>query len=353
MVNLTEISIATRKMAVWLAILFVSYLFIRFLIGLGVAYYKATHPIPPPAPNVIFGKLPSPKFSHVVTSTSGLKFTLENVDGKPPETTDAAKVYSMPKKLPNILAPQRAKEFAVKLGFTGEPQIVSSALYHFTDPSNSLRTLDIDVTTMNYKISYDYLSKPEMLANVQFSSTDQIITDVKNLIAFNNIFDSSVANGIITTDLLQYDGRLKKLVPASSLGNAQAVRLNFKRKDLDKYKILPPEFDKSYTYIIYTQGDSLANKILELSYIYWPISTDNFGTYPLRSGAAAWQDLLDGYAFVINMGNNSPDQITIRNIYIAYYDSQEPQPYLQPIYVFEGDNGFVAYVPAVDNQWLE
>ena len=80
---------------------------------------------------------------------------------------------------------------------------------------------------------------------------------------------------------------------------------------------------------------------------------NDFATYPLKSGAVAWQDLLDGYALIVNVGRNSPDKIVIRKIYLAYYDSEEPQLYLQPIFVFEGDNDFVAYLPAIDSNYLK
>jgi hypothetical protein len=94
-------------------------------------------------------------------------------------------------------------------------------------------------------------------------------------------------------------------------------------------------------------------KILEMQYVFWPIAFDDFATYPLRSGAIAWQDLQDGYASIILNGNNKDDTIKIRQIYLAYYDSEEPQNYLQPIFVFEGDNNFVAYLPAITEDWLE
>ena len=54
----------------------------------------------------------------------------------------------------------------------------------------------------------------------------------------------------------------------------------------------------------------------------------------------------------MNLGNNSKDRIVIRNISLAYYDSDEPQEYLQPIFIFEGDNDFVAYLPAITGEYL-
>ncbi|NMB56402.1 hypothetical protein GYA19_00515, partial [Candidatus Beckwithbacteria bacterium] len=51
------------------------------------------------------------------------------------------------------------------------------------------------------------------------------------------------------------------------------------------------------------------------------------------------------------------DKIMIRNISLAYFDSKLPQKYLQPIYVFEGDDNsnreFIAYIPALQNNIYE
>jgi len=40
-------------------------------------------------------------------------------------------------------------------------------------------------------------------------------------------------------------------------------------------------------------------------------------------------------------------------VYLAYYDSLDPQTYLQPVFVFEGDDDFLAYVPAVEAAWVD
>lgn len=353
MANLTEISIATRKFLVWLGVVVIVYFVLRILIGLGIQYWKATHPIPVPAPNVRFNKLPSLKFSHVATSSSGMTFTLETVEGRPPETTAAGKVYSMPKKLPNLLASERARKLATKIGFTEEPEIVTSTLYRFTDPAEPLRTLEIDINDMNFRLKYDYIKNPQVFNIGKLESKDQAVSEVKQFVQFNNLFDQTVLKGKITTDLLIYNDEKKLFQSASSVSNANAIRVNFFRSDLDDMPVLPPRFSKSYNYAIFTAGVALSTRIIDLSYIFWPIALDDFATYPLKSAQTAWQDLKDGYAYVMNMGRNTPENIVIRKIYIGYYDNEEPQTYLQPIFVFEGDDDFIAYLPAISPEWLE
>lgn len=354
MANLTEISISVRKFIIWLVIVFIGYLILRILFSFGIGYWKTTHPVSLPPPNVRFMKIPPPKFSKVATSSSGLKFSLGNIEGRPPEATFTGKVYSMPKKLPSLLTSQRAKNLAVKLGFTAEPEIITPTYYHFVDLQNPLRTFYLDTINMNFKLNYDYNKNPKMFSYGHLSSREQAITEVKSFIQYNNLFDASILGGKITTELLRYDAATKQFISTNSLSTTQLVRVNFFRQDLDGLKIIPPLFSHSYNYALYNPPSSSSpSQIIELSYTFWPIAFDDFATYPLKSSTTAWQDLLDGYATVINMGTNQPDNIIIRNIYLAYYDSEESQTYLQPIFVFEGDNNFVAYLPAIISQWLE
>jgi len=356
MLNLTEISINARKYFLWAGIAFVILIILRVIIGLTINYIKSirTKTVSVAAPDVKFDKLPAPKFTSATNSSSGLTFTLQNIEGRPPETTPSGRVYPMPKKLPSFLAPDNAKKLAAKLGFTSDPVAVKNTFYRFVDPAEPLRTLNLDIVTMNFQLKYDY-SKNHSIFNIEkILLKEDALNQVKNFISSNGLFDSSISKGIITTESLTYNPTSNSFSPAISLGASNAVRINFFREDLDGLKVIPNSFKRSFNYALYTLSSKRKYEILELSYTFWPIAFDDYSTYPLKSGAEAWQDLLDGYAFVVNMGSNTSDKpIVIRDIYLAYYDSEEPQQYLMPIFVFEGDNNFVAYLSAVSNEWLE
>ncbi len=355
MANLTEISIASRKLFIWTIFLIIGYFIFKFFFNVAAEYYKASNPPPVPLPNVRFNKLPHPQFTNISRSSSGLKFSLKNISGRPPETTSAAKVYFMPKKAPSLLSIERAQKFAVKLGFETEPDNIEKTIYYFTSQKEKeiARYLKLDTTTLNFNLKYDYQNNPQVFDQVFIRSKEQAINEVKNFLKSSSAFDSSILEGKITTDLLKYDSIQKKFLSATSLSTANTLRINFFRNDLDGWKILPSSFSQSPCYVLYTPSAFLTDNILEIGYTFWPIDESNFATYPLRSGQMAWQDLVDGYALVVNMKNNTDEEIVVRNIYLAYYDSEIPQNYLQPIFVFEGDNDFVAYLPAIINEWLE
>lgn len=353
MSSLTEIAVVAKKVALWLIIGLVAYILMKILVGFGIQYWKATHRIPISPPNTLFGKLPYPKFPESVTTSSGLSFTLQNIEGAPPETTDAGKVYFMPKKASSLLSAQKAKRFAAKLDFTDEPKELTSTLYRFIDPEETLRSLQVDITTLNFKLEYNYEKNPQIFFQGEIRSKSQAKNGVIDFVRFKGLFNENVLGGKITSDLLKFDLRSKTLQKASSLSNSNAARVNFFRKKLDGLKILPPEFNRSYNYALYTPSDSTKTKITKLHYTYWPIDFDNFATYPLRSAESAWEDLLAGKAAVIHLGYNSlNDNIIIREIYLAYYDSEKSQMFLAPIFVFEGDKEFVAYLPAVTEEEL-
>ena len=48
-----------------------------------------------------------------------------------------------------------------------------------------------------------------------------------------------------------------------------------------------------------------------------------------------------------------PDEIIIRKIYLAYFEPATLTNYLQPVFVFEGDDNFVAYVSAVTDKYVK
>ena len=255
----------------------------------------------------------------------------------------------MPKKLPSILSTERTKNIAVKLGFKNEPEI-NSSIFHFVFPEDKLYTFDIDPTTFNFKLKYNYTENPEAVSVEGNLQQENALNEVKNFLQSNNLFDGSILSQNII-EPLKYIPETKSFTKATSISNTTAVKINFFRNEIDGLKLVPPGFTQSYNYALYTRG-KVNSGIVEVSYIFSPIAYDDFGTYPLKTAEIAWQDLLDGYAFVMNLGNNSKDRIVIRNISLAYYDSDEPQEYLQPIFIFEGDNDFVAYLPAITGEYL-
>jgi hypothetical protein len=81
---------------------------------------------------------------------------------------------------------------------------------------------------------------------------------------------------------------------------------------------------------------------------YLPIDQTRVSTYPIKTAAVAWEELKAGSGFIAQ----SPGEgnVVVRRVYLANYDPNKFEEYVQPIIVFEGD-GFLAYVPAVTSEY--
>lgn len=352
MSSLTDISISARKVVIWVVVMIVAYVLLRLLWSIASTPKDIPVTVTIAAPDYKFGKLPVPQFEHISTSSSGLQFILQNVEGKPPETTPSARVYRMPKKLPSILGTQNAKSFAANLGFVHEPEVVNATHFTFFEGDNHEKSLEIDSVNMNYSYHYNYRNHPEIFQHKQILSSNFILEEIKRISRRNNLIDESLLSGPSTIKLLSFDPASGELQSVKNFSKADSARIDFFRT-VDNTKILPPLYDESFNHILYAPSAGFFG-IIELNNVFWPIAYSDVGIYALKSSDQAWSDLLDGYAYVVRMGENTADKpIIIRNIYLAYYESEQPQNYLQPIFVFEGDKSFVAYTVAIPNEWFE
>ena len=180
----------TRKAVIWLVVIIAAYFVIKILFGIALNFYKSSNPAQQAPPNVLFGPIPAPRFPDTLKSTAGIKFNLLTIEGRPTEATSAARVYFMPKKLPSLLAPQKAREMAQKLGFAGEPDVISSTLYRFSEPGKSL---DLDIVNNNFNYQTNLKQNPAVFDN------NNPLTSAKAAEAATNFFHTS---GVVDESML-------------------------------------------------------------------------------------------------------------------------------------------------------
>jgi len=292
----------------------------------------------------------------VSVSTSILKNEKGKFVGRVESFRDLSTIEELKKEIKKSYtfeSGEEAKKLAKRFDFEEEQPVVDSVYYYYKSAKDPNLTLFIDSVHLNFQLRYNYTENQSILNLGQIASKEEAIENVQNYLEYTNLIDNSILKGKVTTEPLTYDDRLKKMVTATSLSAAHAVKIHYFRNDLEGMPVLPDEYDKSYNYAIYakTLGVQLEN-VLEISYTFWPIAENEYGTYPLISGEKAYEALVSGKAEVIKKGNNG-NLVNIRKIYLAYYDSSTPQLYLQPIFVFEGDNDFVAYYQAVAPEYTE
>ena len=331
-------------------ILLVCFFISRYFWGIAGDFWKKLHPPPPPPPTVAFGKLPAIEFSKQ-EDLPDLSFRLETIQGRVPGLEEIGRVYFMPHSAPNLLALDRAKEKARVMGFAAPPKPISPTTFQWTNKATPPTTLEMDIVSGNFTLRYSYESDQALLNEANLPSDDQAAIEAKKFLSSNNLLAEDLKTGRAEFAYLKFIS--PKLIPAISLSEADFVRVNIFRADLDELRILPPDPKNSLVSFLFSGSRQSAKRILEVNYNHYPIEKTTVATYPLKDSSQAWSELQTGNGFIANLGQNENGQITIRRVFLAYFDSETPQHFLQPIFVFEGDREFYAYVSAITPEWVE
>ncbi|HPS40419.1 MAG TPA: hypothetical protein PLQ50_00220 [Candidatus Woesebacteria bacterium] len=347
--NLTSANYLGRLLVKYGLVFLVALMVGRILFNAFMNYWKATHPEPPPPPTVGFGILPNIKFPSQDETDKPQSYSLEMAYGIK-EITDRAKVFLVIKSAANLLADERIKEIAANYGFIFSPEVISDQTYRFTKNTPLDMSLEINSVDFTFSLRSNFLSRPDLLtSNGQLPEEFEAIKQVKNFVSSADLLGSDMASASgKVTFLKSIGGELK---PAYSLSEANFLQVDINRNPIDQlYKIYTSEGEKGVISAKLTSAFSSNNAIVEMDYFYRQVDYLNFETYPLRTAKSAWNLVQSGDAYVLN--GKGLKEAVVREVELAYYDSFDEQKYLQPIYVFKGDNNFMAFVPAVSANYL-
>lgn len=350
MANLTETAYYTRKTIKFGFIFLIAFLLIRGIAIASVNYWKEKNPPPPPLPTVAFGKLPAIKFPDKGPNPP---FTprLETVDNKLPGFPEAINVYFIPQKTSDLFTWERAKSWAEQMGFINEPEKTDEYNFIYRLSSPYLTTLKTNVISSNFTYSVEYQDDLTLAGKKNAPEKTQAINEANKFLQTANAFTSSLEAG--TQETIYFSFNPPKLEKAAALSEADFTLVNFFRGNINNLKVLPPNPEKSLVSILVSGAIEPAKKILEANYIHYPINEQTSATYPLKPVSLAWEELQKGQAYLADFGQNYDGQVVVRNVYLAYFDPPDDQRFLQPIYVFEGDREFSAYIPALDSKFIE
>ncbi len=310
------------------------------------AYWEERHPQPPPPPNLALGKIPAINFGPERYQAKNFSFQLQTVDGNLPNLGTQSRVYFIPILGPKFFDEDKTRKTAAALGFTNELGKISNTRFAFSNIDTGA-TIKIDTINNNFEISYPWENNL-FFANTQGPNQAQALQAVQNYLGRADLWPDDIDPQNSNYIFLKYSHDERRLVTVPSLSESQLIKINLRRANLDNRPIMPPNPDESnIAFIVSSQSGN--RQFIFGKYIRYPITNDRFGTYPIKSSVTAWEELKSGQGFIARLGNNSDQTpITIRNIYLAYFDPEIPQSFLQPIFVFEGLNNFLAYLPALD-----
>lgn len=351
MSTLTETAYYTRKAINWGVVALVAILILKVVLNVATSAWQKIHPPPPPPPTVAFGKLPSIKFpppEGETTPSARPSFILETIEGGPPVASSTGTVFFMSKKAPNLLSLIRARQFASQLGFKQEPQAESETTYRWQDSENPLRTLRVDIITGNFKINYDYSADQTLFSEKNLPTGEQAVNEATNFLQNLGLYSPSLTNGETKVSYWQLVNN--NFIQTTSISNADVVRVDLARENILGLKLFSPSPTQELIYFIFSGNRQAGKRVLEASYKFWEIESEQRATYPLKTAAQAWEELKGGGGFLAQV-NPNVEKVVVRKIYLAYFYPEEYQNFLQPIFVFEGDQNFLGFVPAVSPAW--
>lgn len=301
-------------------------------------YYRYYLPNKPPVevpPEIKFGILPKPIFPLTLVSSSNYSYSLDTETGELPKNIPKlVKVFFIPQLGSTLLAPNKARTLAASLSFDLGPETISPTIYKFTDKQGG--DLTIDINSGNFSFNKKIATPSANITEIPDESN--IIENFKGFLSNRSLLKSSLQNG---RTQVSYDNFSKK--------ESRSAQITLWPQDLEEIKIVTPTFQKGLIQatLSWTAGGF---DYTNFNYIFWEPDQQNSSTYLIKSVDLAFSDLRGGRGHVIIEPKSA--RASISSVYLAYYAPYEYSQYLQPVYVFEGDD-FVGFVPAVSDQYLE
>lgn len=359
MATLTEASVTARKVIKWGAVGFVGITIVWYLGGALIKYYQAINPPPLPNPTTDFGTLPKIIFKE---STSRPKLVLELPSGSIPNFVDRMRVYSQPIKRSTFTDAEKGIETAAALGFLFKPDQKTESNYVWTNQDQLNSKLDMNIINGHFTLSRQWQNNPALASMASFSSDKSVIMDTENYLSRVGLLNSDIV-GVEKVTYLKDSGGV--LARALSLSDADFVQLDLFRKNMEEvdpdsktkevlasYPFYRSDPNRGLVRIVVSGSRNLSDKIIGMDYNFNKIVYTENGTYPTKTSEEAWTELVNGGGYIF-AGESKTAEVKIRRVFLGYYDADVSFGYAMPIYIFLGDQGFTAYVSAVNESWIK
>lgn len=339
MATLTEVSGVARKTIKWTLIGMVSIAMAPLVYRFGLALYKILNPPPPAAPTVRYGKLPKLQFPPD-SGAPAPTYKLETIEGSLPKLAATSKVYLVGINKSRLLTIDRIKTKITPLGYLPDAQELDEKNYRFFNPNIQSEVI-YNIVAEGFSYSYDW-TKERDLYNLHSMATDsKAVALAKNFFNTYGSLPADVNTGMGKTTYFIASG--SAMVPTDYSYQANLTRVDLFRSDKDKMHVVTAGVTTSPINAVLSSLEE-KKQVVQANFQYSKVLDNDFATYPLIGVQKAWEYLQAGKAYI---AKRTVDNVTIRKVSLAYYESNDPQEFLQPVYVFEGDNGFTAYVQAV------
>ena len=346
MLTLSQATSLTKRIAKWSAIIALSIILLIIFVRVGKTLKEIIAPTPPPPPTVSFGKLPAIEFPNN-SFPQKITYTIDTVTGALPKLPDRANVFKMGEPNPDLLALKKAEQKVTGEGFSQPAIRISGNTYQWTDSKSPiLRKLNIDIFTLDFTVSSSFLSNQAVTLGTNLPNPDNAKGVAQSFLSNMSFLYEDLNLEKTKTNLLSIKN--SNLQPATSISTAQIIEVDFFQKDVDKMPILYSK-NNSSTMNIFVGGGENQAQVVKSELFHQTISSQS-STYPIKTASDAFLQLRRGEAYILS--SQKDEDVSVRNIYLGYFMANKKQDFLMPIIVLEGDNGFVAYVSAVKDEWI-
>ena len=354
--------------------------------NIGVAVKNILFPPKIEPANQAYGPLPPIAFPEDVVPQV-FTYTVDTLDGTLPTFPDRLTVYPIVNESPNLLNLETVKDRVRKLGFVtkdGQPLAEipqGGSLYEWQETEGIQRDIIYDIVGLDFTLTSEYLRSLIVLNARNLENEAAAVGLVERTLSVIDSFEDDIdlestlspdPENTYRTEPQLFSITNGELVPSTSLSRAHVIRVDLYQKnitydltagtenDLTKFKdfemdvpIMYPNPPYSTMNFLIASGKT-SSEIVSAIYSYQQITREpeETATYPIKTADEAFAALQDGNAYIAAYSGNA-DQVFINKVYLGYYLGQEMQEYLLPVIVFEGSDGFFAYVPALREQVVE
>jgi hypothetical protein len=207
--------------------------------------------------------------------------------------------------------------------------------------------LTVNVLDGDFTVTYPYASDQALLTESNIPNKSRAIEIASDFLNRGKKLTDDLKDGEKNVTYWKIDSGNLKSVSAQS--EANAVRVDFNRKNFDDLPLVSSSFGQASISVLISGSTVEAKKIIGVNFKDINIDRESYSTYPIKTAEEAMSDLKSGNYWAAS--DISDSSVIIRKIYLAYYEPTTLTNYLQPIFVFEGDNNFVAYVSAVTSKY--
>ncbi len=234
-----------------------------------------------------------------------------------------------------------------------DPEAEKYTLDEFTATyENVERKLVVDITNFNFTYESFFEDKPMLFENTIIPEASKISEAAKAFLRQMDAYYDVFAQGDEKIILLHFDDIQNELKVVENPVDANVVEVLFTPSAINgSVPMVPPSFYKSQNYVIMIFKPE-ENIVIKAQVKHFPIDMASGYEYPIKEGLQAWDELLAGKGAIVSAGQNT-NKIIIRDMFLGYYYPDTYQPYLQPVFVFLGDNNFAAYVDAVQDEYIK